>query len=107
MNAIATSCPRRVGTAILLLLAALLAGCATHHPKIDWAARVGVYTYDQAVVELGPPDKQAKLADGSLVADWLLHRGYTYVSPVFAYGNCPYWTGAPLFPSYTQTPDYF
>jgi len=58
-----------------------LAGCAT--PHADWAARVGHYTYEQAVTELGPPDKDAKLADGTLVAEWLTNRGYsyTYVSP--------------------------
>ena len=31
---------------------------------------------------MGPPDKQAKLADGTLVAEWLVNRGYTY-----AYGS--------------------
>lgn len=49
--------------------AILLAGCATH--KTDWAARIGAYTFDQAVVELGPPDKQAKLSDGQTVAEWI------------------------------------
>ena len=53
-----------------------LAGCATS--RVDWTARVGHYTYDQAVTDLGPPDKQAKLADGTLVAEWLTNRGYTY-----------------------------
>jgi hypothetical protein len=56
-------------TSGLLLLAALLAGCATH--RVDWNARVGSYTYDQAVVELGPPDKTAKLTDGQNVAEWV------------------------------------
>ena len=54
-----------------------LAGCATQ--RVDWAARVGHYTYDQAVAEMGPPDKQAKLADGTTVGEWLVNRGYTYV----------------------------
>ncbi len=53
-----------------LLLALLLAGCAST-PKIDWNARVGNFTYDQAVAELGPPDKSTKLSDGSTVADWI------------------------------------
>ena len=51
----------------------LLTGCAT--PRIDWQARVGHYTYDQAILELGPPEKSATLTDGSVVADWLTQRG--------------------------------
>jgi hypothetical protein len=49
--------------------AILFAGCATH--RVDWNARVGAYTFDQAVVELGPPDKQAKLSNGQTVAEWV------------------------------------
>lgn len=57
---------------MFFLLAAgalLLAGCATH--RIDWNARVGNYTFDRAVTDFGPPDKQAKLSDGRLVAEWV------------------------------------
>ena len=62
---------------LLALLAALvLAGCATT-PKIDWAARVGHYTYDQAVLELGPPDKVAKLDNGVIVAEWVTQSAQT------------------------------
>ncbi len=53
--------------------ACLLAGCVTG-PKIDWNARVGVYTHDQAVTDLGPPDKSAKLTDGTAVEEWLISR---------------------------------
>lgn len=49
-------------------------GCKST-PKIDWNSRVGNYTYDQAVAELGPPDKSAKLSDGKTVADWIRHSG--------------------------------
>lgn len=54
-------------------LALAVTGCASK--KIDWAARVGSYSYDDAVRELGPPDKSAKLTDGATVADWLTARG--------------------------------
>ncbi len=50
-------------------VAVLFAGCVTH--RIDWNARVGSYNFDQAVTEFGPPDKQAKLSDGRLVAEWI------------------------------------
>jgi hypothetical protein len=53
------------------LLALLLAGCAST-AKTDWNSRVGSYTHDQAVAELGPPDKSAKLSDGSTVAEWFI-----------------------------------
>ena len=51
----------------LALTNCLTTGCKTA-PKIDWNSRVGNYTYDQAVAELGPPDKSAKLSDGKTVA---------------------------------------
>ena len=84
----------------LLLACALVGGCAG--PKIDWQARVGVYTYDQAVVELGPPDKSAKLSDGSTVADWLTQRGQVVVSPdPYFFG--PGYIYGPFPPMYSQT----
>jgi hypothetical protein len=88
----------------VLLAVALLAGCATG--KVDWAGRVGDYTLDQAVLELGPPDKQAKLTDGTTVAEWLVRRGgsHLYASA----GYFPYYA-APAYPTYVDTsvPDSF
>jgi hypothetical protein len=57
---------------LVAALALLLAGCATQ--KIDWAARTGNYTFDQAVIEFGPPDKHAKLTDNTVIAEWLTRR---------------------------------
>ena len=81
-----------VSSACLRIMACLcvtlwLTGCAT--PRVDWAARIGHYTYEQAVLDLGPPDKHAKLADETIVAEWLTDRGgtYAYSSPGF-YGSC-------------------
>jgi hypothetical protein len=59
--------------AVLASVAIFFVGCATTKP-IDWNSRVGAYTFDQAVTELGPPDKQAKLSDGKTVAQWITHR---------------------------------
>ena len=92
---------------LLALLAALLfAGCVT--PPVDWQARVGQYTRDQAITDLGPPDKSVKLSDGTIVDDWLTSRAHVIVAPE------PYFLprGAyfgPGTPSYTETyaPDYF
>ena len=80
------------------LAALVLAGCVTM-PKIDWAARVGNYTCDQAVMELGPPDKSAKLTDGTTVADWLTRRGQTIIAPepYFAPPGCYYGSFTPMY----------
>jgi hypothetical protein len=86
---------------LVALVGVLLAGCATT-PRIDWAARVGHYTYDQAVTELGPPGKSARLSDGSRVAEWLERPAEVFVTPD------PYFIGpggcwAPFPPSYSVT----
>lgn len=88
-----------------LFLAVLLAGCATR--RIDWGSRVGNYTFDQAIAEIGPPDKQAKLTDGRLVAEWLTRRGYHQVYADGFYGSPSRY--APYPPHYVDTfsPDYF
>ena len=59
--------------AVLALAAALIVGCQTTKP-IDWNSRVGTYTFDQAVTDMGPPDKETTLSDGKLVAQWITHR---------------------------------
>ncbi|MCC6823596.1 MAG: hypothetical protein V9H26_27260 [Verrucomicrobiota bacterium] len=97
---------RRPSAAWAGLALCVLAGCTT--PRIDWAGRVGHYTYDQAVVELGPPDKQATLTDGARVADWLLRRGRNATYSFMGGGY-----GAPGWPAYAPvyvapvTPDYY
>ena len=59
--------------AIVTLMTAFIAGCHTTKP-VDWNSRIGNYTFDQAVTELGPPDKQARLSDGKTVAEWITRR---------------------------------
>ena len=88
------------------LLAVFLAGCATQ--KIDWAGRVGQYTFDQAVLDFGPPDKQAKLGDGTIVAEWMTHRGQSYARSAYVTGYARWYHG-PLYPDFVETssPDYF
>jgi hypothetical protein len=58
---------------VAALVAAFIVGCQTTKP-VDWNSRIGNYTFDQAVTELGPPDKQAKLSDGKTVAEWITRR---------------------------------
>ncbi len=95
----------RSGFLAAVAMAIILTGCAA--PKVDWPGRVGNYTFDQAVLELGPPDKDAKLEDGTLVAEWLTRRGYAYSSPPFGYS--PWSPYSAYYPMYVDsyTPDYF
>ena len=83
-----------------LLAMLLLAGCASK-PQINWSARVGHYTYDQAVLELGPPDKVAKLNDGIIVAEWVTQSART-VGPTGPYVGRPGYYGT-LAPGYAPT----
>jgi hypothetical protein len=65
------------------LMALLLSSCATRpkvDPNIDWNSRVGSYTYDQAIAELGKPDAVAESNEGRVV-DWVLKR-----SPNMSFG---------------------
>ena len=108
--------PSRIGLskpARLFLLAGLfswLAGCVTT-PKIDWNSRIGTYTYDQAVLELGPPDKSATLTDGTKVVEWVISHGYTagtltgFDTPFYR----DYYYPGPFIQHYTSTtaPDSF
>ena len=59
---------------MVAFLSVFLMACATG-PKMDWESRAGNYTFDQAVLELGPPDKEAQITDGTRVAEWLTYRG--------------------------------
>jgi hypothetical protein len=85
-------------SAVVVLVASFI-GCTT--TRIDWQTRVGSYTYDQAVLELGPPDKLATLTDGTKVGEWLMYRGQsrggyaTYGGPVY---------GGPFLYHYAEPP---
>lgn len=68
-----------------------LGGCAT---PINWQARVGVYTYNQAVMDYGPPMSVTKLNDGSTVVEWMTDRSQMVVTPGPYYSG-PYYCGPP------------
>jgi len=93
----------------LLGLLVWLTACATA-PKIDWNSRMGTYTYDQAVLELGPPDRSATLTDGTKVVEWLTSRGQTYGFSDFGGFSYPYhYYPGPFIQHYSmsRTPDYY
>jgi hypothetical protein len=64
----------KTGAVLGVLLLAI--SCAST-PKVDWDSRVGSYTFDQAVLEMGPPERSSDLSDGSRVAEWFLKPGST------------------------------
>lgn len=63
---------------LLLTCLVVLIGCASSK-RVNWEARVGNYTYDQVITELGPPDKQTTLSDGRIIADWVTRRSHNSV----------------------------
>jgi hypothetical protein len=96
------------GFSLIVAIAFIVAGCATG-PRIDWNARIGTYTYDQAILELGPPDKEARLTDGTRVAEWLTFRGRgggymsgfagpVFYRPYYFYGPPPFYYAEPPSP---------
>jgi hypothetical protein len=98
-------------TAMALALLALT-GCVT---PINWQARVGVYTYNQAVMDYGPPMSVTRLNDSSTVVEWMTDRGQVVVSPgPYYYGPNYYGPGyysgypgryyyGPAWPAYSTT----
>ena len=88
-----------------LAAAMLLVGCATRH--IDWNSRIGTYTYEQAVLDNGPPDKVATLTDGTIVGEWLISRGRIYSYPGAGFGDYPGYYG-PAYSGYiSSSPDNY
>jgi hypothetical protein len=58
------------GFGVLVILAAILvSSCASSRTK--WDNRIGVYSYQEALLDLGQPAKSEGLSDGTIVADWL------------------------------------
>ena len=92
---------------VMVSLALFLVGCAT--ARIDWNSRIGNYTFDQAVLELGPPEKSATISDGTKVAEWLTTRGYARGTMTSFDGFGGYYHGYPWIHFYSEqpSPDHF
>jgi hypothetical protein len=72
--------------AVLCLLGLIvLTGCESYG-RADWKSRVGSYTMDDAIKELGPPDSKATTTDGTTVAQWLVARSRVYGTGPRGYG---------------------
>ena len=95
---------RKLGTLFVcwvsLLIAFLFAGCQTT-PKVDWESRVGEWTYNDVIKDMGPADKRETLSDGTKVAEWLLQKGTTVpMYEVVGYYDDFFY---PNFPAYNRS----
>ena len=67
----------KIAACLVALSLLIWSGCASRPKvdvnKIDWNSRVGNYTYEQAVSELGKPDVLAETSEGTS-ADWVTKR---------------------------------
>lgn len=92
-----------------LWVAWICSGCVNRN-GIDWPARVGNYSYDDAVKEYGPPLRKETTSDGTLVGEWLLHQGQVYSTPTPGFGG-GYWGrwgwGGGGAVSVNSTPDHY
>ena len=95
------SAARFVFLSILFAGAAFFTGCKTTSP-VDWNSRVGVYTYAQAIADMGPPSKEMKSKDGKTVAQWItLHGSNGFVTaPAVVNGSYGMEEGQPIVQSY-------
>lgn len=106
MNRIPEASRPSIRTLIAVLLLIAAAGCATS--RVNWDARKGHYTIDQAILELGPPTTRAKTSDGTVVAEWLVQSGYVHAFPSYGYyGAYPYGYVGPGYANVVSVPNYW
>jgi hypothetical protein len=75
------------------IVSALLTGSCASGPKaninnIDWRNRIGTYTYEEALAELGEPDVVSESGEGT-IAEWVLRQS-PMVSFGFGFGGAGY-----------------
>jgi hypothetical protein len=87
----------------LVAVTAIFTGCSTFHAK--WDARIGSYTFDQAVMDYGPPARQTRLSDSKVVAEWVSHTSYSGTMTTTGGYYRPYSRG-PRHTHYYYTPGY-
>jgi hypothetical protein len=68
---------KKLSSLLFVFLAVLFfAGCASVNAK--WQSRVGKYTYDDTIKELGPADQIANDSRGEKICSWIVreHRNW-------------------------------
>ena len=66
--------PHLSGLVCAALLGLIGAGCQALQ-QVDWDGRIGQFSYEQAVAELGRPDGETKLAGGLRRVEWITNSG--------------------------------
>ena len=74
----------KLSWALLIVMIVLAGGCASGTKGTvtdnDWGSRIGTYTYDEALAELGEPNMIGESSEGK-IAEWILRQ-----SPGFSVG---------------------
>ncbi len=78
---------------LLLIVLVFLTGSCASGPRanlmeIDWGSRIGTYTYEEALAELGKPDVIGESSEG-MIAEWVIRRS-PMVSVGFGFGAWGY-----------------
>ena len=66
--------PHLAGLVCAALLGLIGAGCQALQ-QVDWDGRIGQFSYEQAVAELGRPDGETKLPGGMRRVEWITNSG--------------------------------
>ncbi len=84
----------------IIVLALQAGGCASglkaNIKDIDWGKRIGTYTYEEAVAELGEPNVISETDEGTF-AEWVLGRS-PMVSFSFGFGGVGAGVGTSVSP---------
>jgi hypothetical protein len=67
-------------TTLVFLTGSCASGPKTNSKGIDWGSRIGTYTYEEALAELGEPDVIGESSEGMIV-EWVVRR-----SPMVSFG---------------------
>ena len=66
--------PHTAGLVCGALLGLIGAGCQALQ-QVDWDGRIGQFSYEQAVAELGQPPGETKLPGGMRRVEWITNSG--------------------------------
>ena len=74
----------KLSRALLIVMVLLAGSCASGTKGTvtdnDWGSRIGIYTYGEALAELGEPNMIGESSEGR-IAEWILRQ-----SPAFSFG---------------------
>jgi hypothetical protein len=77
---------------LFIVLVLLVGGCASGTKAVikdvDWGSRIGTYTYEEALAEMGKPDVIGQSSEGT-IAEWVLERSPN-VTFGFGFGGVGY-----------------